>query len=114
MRRVVSGIALFVCSGALAIAGQSIRLPGSVRIANETIPTQPSSAVCRTEFSFHDWNDSPPPNAHPWDAPACGFEITLYNFGNGDIRLQVYATQDVTTAVCMIPLGVNADGSSVL
>ena len=101
------------CCSASAFAGQSIKLSDAF-IINESVAAQLPNNTCRVEVSFHDWDDNPPPASHPWTAPACGFDLTLYNFGQGDIRIQLYSTQDKSPQVCMIRLGVDAYGNPVL
>ena len=99
---------LFLAGPAVAIGGESIVL-STAMIGNPLVAAQPVNGACRVEVSFHDW-DPPAVWSHPWDAPACGFNLTLYNFGSGDIRLQIFSNQGVGGTVCMIRLGVDANG----
>ena len=104
---------LFLAYPAVAFAGESITL-STATAGNPQVTAQAANGACRVEVSFHDWDPTPPAFSHPWDAPACGFNFTLYNLGDGDIRLQVYSTQGLAGQVCMISLGVDANGVAVL
>ncbi len=97
---------------AIAFAGQSITLSTSI-VSNPNVAAQPATGACRVEVSFHDWDSNPPPNSHPWAAPACGFDFTLYNLGGGIFYLQIYSTHTGAPG-CMVQLGVDANGNSIL
>jgi len=103
---------LLLACPVVAIGGQSIVL-STAMIGNPLVAAQPANGACRVEVSFHDW-DPPPIWSHPWDAPACGFNFTLYNFGSGDVRLQIFSSQGVGGTVCMIRLGVDVNGVAEL
>ncbi|MCU1337784.1 MAG: hypothetical protein JWO19_3365 [Bryobacterales bacterium] len=103
----------FLACTVVAIAGQSIVLSTGI-VGNPLVAAQGVNGACRAEVSFHDWDPAPPPSSHPWDAPACGFSFTLSNLGNGDVRLTIYSPQGVGGEVCMIRLGVDANGGAML
>jgi hypothetical protein len=120
----VTGLEILRCSyfvlpillGSIAetvFAGQSITLSNAT-VTNPSVPAQAVNSSCRAEVSFHDWDSNPPPASHPWDAGACGLSFTIYNFGNGDVRLQIYSTQARGGQVCMISLGVDATRNPIL
>ena len=83
-------------------------------VNNRQVAEQTSNSACRVEVSFHDWDSNLASASHPWDAPACGFNFALINFGNQDIRLQIYSTQGLGGQVCLIRLGADANGVAVL
>ena len=97
---------------AAAFAGQSITL-STATVSNSNIAAQPANGACRVEVSFHDWDSNPPPNSHPWDAAACGFNSTLYNLGSGVFYLQIFSTNTGGQG-CTVQLGVDAKGNPIL
>jgi hypothetical protein len=118
MRLTVSAVPvvclLLLACPAAAIGGESIVL-STAMVGNSQVPAQAVNGACRVEVSFHDW-DPPPMFSHPWDAPACGVDFTIYNIGNGVILLAIYSSHNTGEQGngCLIPLGVDANGAAVL
>lgn len=101
--------------GGMAFAGQSIRLE-TATAGNSSIPAQPPGNPWRVEFSIHNWAIHWNGIQHALDGSAVGANIQFFDFGGGDLRLQIYSASTTGGRVCQIeglgPGGPNG-GSSI-